>query len=124
MAQPLETTETTAPADETTPPAESANFFTSPLFLLAVLLWVMVLWSLRKQKKKEKDRKSEIESLKKGDRVVTIGRMHATVVSTGTDTVTLKPDPKANLTMEFDRIAIHRVIPRDEKKGGEEKESA
>lgn len=104
---------------EEAPPAGLAGLLGNPLVLIAVVLWVWILWNFRKQKKKEKGRKDELDSIRKGDKVITIGRVHGTVVSLTEETMTIKPDPKANGTLTFDRIALHKVI-RD----GDEKEES
>lgn len=93
------------------------------LLYAAVGMWVWWLLTNRKRKaqraqeKKEKERR---ETLLKGDKLVTIGRMHGTVVAFTDDTVTLRPDGKSDFTMTFDKQAIYRVLPR----AGEEEEAA
>ena len=86
-------------------------------FLLWVVaaLWIWYLFGNKKRKaqkaqeKKERERRS---TLQKGDNIVTIGRMHGTVVAYTESTVTIKPDNKADYTMTFDRQAIYRIMPR------------
>ena len=36
----------------------------------------------------------------------------AVELNTTEETVTIKPDDKANATLTFDRIAIHKILPR------------
>lgn len=69
----------------------------------------------RAQAKKDNERRRD---LVKGDNVVTIGRMHGSVVAFTDTTITIRPDNKSDYTMTFDRQAIYRVLPRP----GEEEE--
>jgi preprotein translocase subunit YajC len=68
----------------------------------------------RPQKKEQKKRSDMLGSLKKGDRVVTIGGMHGTITAFSDDTVTLKVAEK--LEIEFNRSAISQVKNRTEEK--------
>ena len=88
------------------------DFLFSPMGLMLIGIWVFVLWMMRKQKGKEEGRKKELEAIKKGDRVITIGRLHGIVVALTEDTMTLKPDEKASATLTFDRAALWKVVPR------------
>ena len=86
-------------------------------------LWLWYLFGNKKrraQKAQEKKEQERRNTLQKGDVVVTIGRMHGTIVAFTDTTVTVKPDTKADYTMTFDRQAIYRVMPRQ----GEEEEEA
>lgn len=92
------------------------------LLWMVIALWVWYLFGNKKrrlQKAQEKKERERRDSLEKGDQLITIGRMHGTVVAFTDTTVTLKPDPKADYTMTFDRQAIYRVLPRP----GEEDET-
>lgn len=84
--------------------------------LFAVLaLWIWYFFGNKKRKlakAKEKQDQERRERLEKGDEIVTIGRMHATITHVGESTVTVRPDPKSDYTMTFDRQAILRVLPR------------
>ena len=92
-----------------------ASIWNNWLLYAAVGMWVWWLLTNRKRKaqraqeKKEKERR---ETLIKGDKLVTIGRMHGTVVAFTDDTVTVRPDAKSDFTMTFDKQAIYRVLPR------------
>ncbi|RIV22607.1 preprotein translocase subunit YajC [Fibrisoma montanum] len=76
-----------------------------------VLLWVGIIvvfyfFMIRPQQKKQKDQKSFIENLKKGDNVVTIGGLHGRVVSVEGTTVMLEVD--RGIKMTFEKTAISR----------------
>jgi len=100
------------------PPREPqwTDFFSSPLFLIIIAVWVWVFFSARKQKQKDAKRKEELNQLKKGDKIITIGRMHGTVVGLTTETMTIKPDSKSATTITFDRGALFKkVVPGENK---------
>ena len=69
----------------------------------------------RPQNKKQKETQRMISAVKKGDKVVTAGGVHATVYTVKEKTVILKVDE--NCKMEFSKSAIAAVEP----KGGDEK---
>ena len=84
--------------------------------LYAVIgLWVWYLFGNKKrrqakaQEKKDQERRN---ALQKGDKIITIGRMHGEVVAFTDDTITIKPDGKSDFTMTFDRQAIYKRLPR------------
>ncbi len=95
------------------PAPDIMSFLTSPMFLLLIGVWALFIFSSRKQKKKAQERKDQLSSIKKGDKVVTIGRVHGEVVSMTEKTITLKVDPKGS-TLTFDREAV-LAVPSQEK---------
>jgi preprotein translocase subunit YajC len=84
-----------------------------PLLLVLVFLWIFVLRGKRKQ---ENERKGMLDSLKKNDRVETIGGLLGTVVEVRDGEVIVKADENNNTKLRFRRSAIHRVISEEEKK--------
>ncbi|MDR0362881.1 MAG: preprotein translocase subunit YajC [Planctomycetota bacterium] len=100
-----------------------AGIWNNWLLYAAVAMWVWWLLTRKKrtaQREAEKKAAERKNTLVKGDRLVTIGRMHGAVVAFTDDTVTIKPDNKSDFTMTFDRQAIYRILPRP----GEEEENA
>jgi preprotein translocase subunit YajC len=87
-----------------------------------VLLWVAIIgvfyfFMIRPQQKKQKDQKSFIESLKKGDNVVTIGGLHGRVASVEGNTVTLEVDRGVKMTFEKTSISREATVkPAEEEK--------
>lgn len=111
------------PQAQQQPAAEEPQPFWNNILLYAVIgMWLWWFLGRKKrraakdQEKKEQERRN---SLQKGDKVVTIGRMHGTVVAYTDDTVTIKPDPRSDYTMTFERVAIAKVMPRQ----GEDEEA-
>ena len=58
-----------------------------PLILMFAIFYFLLI---RPQQKKAKEHQSMISSLKKGDRIVTSGGVHGTIISLGDTTVSLE----------------------------------
>lgn len=82
------------------------QYFT--IILWVGILGVMYFFMIRPQQKKQKDQKNFIETLKKGDSVVTIGGLHGKVVAIEGTTVTLDVDRGVKLT--FEKTSISRDV--------------
>jgi preprotein translocase subunit YajC len=97
------------------PPAEGAegairSFLPIlPWIVIGVLFYMMLI---RPERRKRADLESMLKSLKKNDRVVTIGGIFGTVVqaSQDTDEVTLKIDESNNTRIRVLRSSISRVL--------------
>lgn len=81
----------------------------APFALLILVFYFLVL---RPQNKKQKETKKMLESLKKGDKVVTIGGIHGTVSSVKENSVIVKVDDSCKI--EFLRSAVSTVVSRDD----------
>ncbi len=79
-----------------------------PIILL-VLVFYFLLW--RPQQKQQKIRKEMLESLKKGDRVVTIGGIHGVIKDIDESSISLRVAD--NLNLKFSRAAVDRVIEEE-----------
>lgn len=88
---------------------EIPPFYMNPLIWLMAGVWLWLLYSWHKQKKQREERQQELKSINKGDKVVTIGRLHGVVVKSDEKTVTIKPSPKADVELTFDRVAVHKA---------------
>ena len=78
------------------------------LLMWAGILGVFYFFMIRPQQKKQKDQKKFLDELKKGDEVVTIGGLHATIVSVYESTVTVEIEK--GLKLKFDKTAIARRV--------------
>lgn len=82
------------------------------LILPFVLMFVVFYFLLiRPQQKKQKDRNAMLSALTKGDKVVTIGGLHGTIVEITDDIVVLKVNDVTKLT--FDRSSISHNVKTD-----------
>ncbi|MBI2204768.1 MAG: preprotein translocase subunit YajC [Candidatus Rokubacteria bacterium] len=65
---------------------------------------------IRPQQKQRRERESMLTAVKKGDRIVTTGGLHGTVMNLSEQTVTLRVTDGVKL--EFDRSAIGRIVEK------------
>jgi preprotein translocase subunit YajC len=87
----------------------------STLVTFGLVFVIFYFLIIRPQNKKQKEAQKMIAAVKKGDKVITSGGVHATVYTVKEKTVILKVDE--NCKMEFSKAAIAAVEP----KGGDEK---
>ncbi len=73
-----------------------------PLLLIFLVFYFFII---RPQKKKEEQRRKMIESVKKGDRIVTIGGIHGKVVRVSDTTVLVQVDDNTKIRLEKNAIA-------------------
>jgi preprotein translocase subunit YajC len=93
----------------------SAEGMFSPLriFTLWLPMGLLFYWLLlRPQGKERANRKNLLESLKKNDRIVTIGGIYGVVsnVRQDSDEVTIKVDEATNTKLKVTRASIARVL--------------
>lgn len=101
--------------------AGTASMMTTIItFVLIILIFYFLI--IRPQKKKDKETKAMLAAMKKGDKVVTIGGIHGTVVSVKDQTVIIKVDDSARI--EFSKNAISTVSSRNAEKTAPKKEKA
>ena len=75
--------------------------------LIIVIIYFLII---RPQKKRDKEAKDMISSIAKGDKIVTIGGIHGTVVAVREQTVVIKVDD--NTRMEFSKSAVSSVVAK------------
>lgn len=76
-----------------------------PLIIMFVIFYFLLI---RPQQKRQKQRNAMLASIKKGDKVVTIGGVHGTIQDISDDTVTLRIAHNVHVT--FDRGAVNNVV--------------
>ncbi|WP_159881185.1 preprotein translocase subunit YajC [Paenibacillus puerhi] len=93
-----------ATAEQASGGIESLLMTYGPLVLMFVVLYFLLI---RPQQKRQKTRNMMLGNLKKGDKVVTIGGLHGTILELTDDTVILRVNDVTKLT--FERSAINAV---------------
>jgi len=83
---------------------DSLMGFVMPLVLMFAVFYFLLI---RPQQKRQKERNNMLNALQKGDKVVTIGGLHGTIVELTDDTATLKVSDNTRLV--FERTAINTV---------------
>lgn len=89
-------------------PKGGGGFFGNSLvmmILMFVIFWVLLI---RPQQKQRKELAAKQAALKKGDKVITIGGMHATVNAVSERTISLKV--AENTFIKYDKSAIATVV--------------
>ena len=84
---------------------------TSWPILLMVVIFYFLLW--RPQKKQQKERASLFGSLKKGQKIVTIGGIYGEIVELDDEKVKVQVSEKVELT--FARTAVANVLSKKNK---------
>ncbi|TWU47769.1 preprotein translocase subunit YajC [Rubripirellula reticaptiva] len=102
-------------------PSGGPGDFLSPFLLPAGLLFLFYFIVIAPERRRKSDEAKLMSAIKKNDRVVTIGGIHAVVaaVSPDSDVVTLRIDENANTRIKVNRSAISRIVTDKETSGKE-----
>lgn len=97
-------------ATQTDPAAQQPSpwGFLMPMVILLAVFWLLILMPQRREKKK---RAELLSSLKKGDKVQTIGGILGTVIEVREHEIIVKVDESANTRLRFARGAVQTVLP-------------
>lgn len=71
--------------------------------------FLLYIWMGRSRRKQKRQRQEMLTSLKKGDKITSIGGIVGTVIEVRDDEVTVKVDETGNVRMRFARWAIRGV---------------
>jgi preprotein translocase subunit YajC len=80
----------------------------STLIMFGLIIGIFYFLILRPQQKKQKERQKLLDAVKKGDKVITAGGLHGTVV--GVEDKTLLIQVADNVKMKFERSAVSTII--------------
>lgn len=80
------------------------------LLLTFVALGGMMFFMTRSQKKQQNERQALLDSMKVGDKIVTIGGLHGVINEINNEDLTIFIDCEG-IILEFDRAAIKTVKP-------------
>ncbi|HEY1785469.1 MAG TPA: preprotein translocase subunit YajC [Pirellulales bacterium] len=106
-----------AEADAADPAQGRGLFGMLPAMIIIMILYFVLF--LRPQRQRDSAHRTQLEGLKKNDRVVTIGGIYGTVtnVQRESDEVTLKVDEATNAKLRVTLNSIARVITEDNAEG-------
>ena len=99
--------------------ASSSGSMVTTLVTFVLIILIFYFLIIRPQKKRDKEAKAMLDSLKKGDKVVTIGGIHGTVVAVKESTIVVKVDDSARI--EFSKSAISTVTNKEAAKSAPKK---
>jgi preprotein translocase subunit YajC len=103
----LNATDTTAAA---TPTGLDSSAFLMPALLVGFFI-LMYVFTIRPQRKRDKELKAQVSKMAVGDSVVTIGGLVGTVANIQDDNVTITTSV-AHTMVVFKKSAISTIIPR------------
>lgn len=86
------------------------------MILFTVVFYFMII---APQRKKEKELKKKLETMRPGDKVVTIGGLVGTVANIKDNEITISTSV-ANTLVVFEKTAINSIISRDAKNESED----
>ncbi len=90
--------------------ASSSGSMMTTFVTFGLIIVIFYFLIIRPQKKRDKETKEMLASIKKGDKVVSIGGIHGTVVVVKETSVVVKVDD--NTRLEFSRSAISSIANR------------
>lgn len=83
------------------------GFGLTQILTFGLMFGVLYFLLIRPQQKRQRERTQLLSSIKKGDRVITIGGLHGTIVDLTDEKVTLKVGENSRLV--FERSAINAI---------------
>lgn len=89
---------------------------TGNLVLIGGIIVIFYFFMIRPQQKKQKDQKTFLADIKKGDMVVTMGGIHGKIAAIDDDSVLLEIDRGAKLKVEKSSISLETSKKYTEKK--------
>jgi preprotein translocase subunit YajC len=87
---------------------QAPNSQITQIILFGGIIVVFYFFMIRPQQKKAKEAKKFIEELKAGDKVVTIGGAHGTIVTIREKTVLVEVDSSKGIRIVFEKSAISK----------------
>ena len=88
----------------------SAGSMATSIITFGLIIVIIYFLIIRPQRKRDKEAKNMISSVAKGDKIVTIGGIHGTVVAIREQTIVVKVDD--NSRIEFTKSAISSVVSK------------
>ena len=99
--------------------SQSPFFQFIPLVLILGVFWFLII---RPQQKKQKEHVRMVESLRKGDKVVSNGGIFGTIVKVGDDRITLEIASKVQIQIERQQVA--RMVKKVAESKGDKEDDA
>jgi preprotein translocase subunit YajC len=96
------------------PQGDKSNPFMSILPLVLIIV-VFYFFMIRPQIKKNKEQKKFRESLKKGDKIITIGGIHGKILEVNDTSFIIEVEGQNRLKIEKSAVALNTVEPLNEK---------
>ena len=94
-----------------TPQGQGGGGLMSTLIMFGLIFFIFYFMILRPQQKRQKDRKKMLEAVKKGDKIVTVGGVHGTVM--GIDDKTILVQVAENVKIKLEKTAVSSITSGD-----------
>lgn len=91
-------------------PAAAPGFDIMQIVIMGGLFAIMYFMLIRPQRKKQKEHQQLIEAISKGDEIVLTSGMLGKVTEVGE--VYISVDVGNNVTLKFQKMAVHAVLPK------------
>ncbi len=113
-----------AQAGDAAPPAAPTGIgavLNNPLFPLVGLFVLFYFIFILPERRRKTEEAKMMSSLKKNDRIVTVGGIHGMIVAapSDSDVVTVKIDEAGNTRVKLNRSAIAKIVKESDAKGKE-----
>ena len=95
------------------------GLFGSPIVMIVLMIVMFYFLLIRPQQKQRKEQEARVNSLEKGDKVVTIGGLHSVVHHISEKTVTLKLSEGVFVPFEKSSVQSVEKASKGGKKDGE-----
>lgn len=94
------------------PEGQGGGGMISTLVMFGLIIFIFYFMIIRPQQKRQKERQKMLDAVKKGDKVITVGGMHGTVV--GLEEKTLLVQVADNVKLKLEKSAITTIVSTTE----------
>ncbi len=88
-----------------TPQGQGGGGMLSTIVMFGLIIFIFYFMILRPQQKRQKERQKLLDAVKKGDKVVTVGGIHGTVVGLEDKTVLMQISENVKVKLEKSAIS-------------------
>ncbi|MBI5217201.1 MAG: preprotein translocase subunit YajC [Ignavibacteriae bacterium] len=88
----------------------------STLVMFSLIIFIFYFMIIRPQQKRAKERQQLLDGVKKGDKIVTVGGLHGTVI--GVEEKTLLIQVADDVKLKFEKTAVQTIDRPSEEKVG------
>ncbi len=92
--------------------SDGGGAFTNTIVMFGLMFLILYFMIIRPQQKRSKDRQKMLDALKKGDKVLTSGGIHGTIV--GLEDKTLLVQIADNVKVKLDRGSVASVVKEND----------
>ena len=87
---------------------DSGSGITSTLVMFGLIFLIFYFMIVRPQQKRQKERQKMLDAIKKGDKIITAGGMHGTVI--GVEDKTVLVQIADNVKVKVDRGSVSSIV--------------